>query len=103
MQIVPLSAVPSQQVAILLNGQSCNIYVKTTRYGMYLDLYVSGILVLAGVPCQNLNRIVRSAYLGFVGDLAFYDTQGTLDPSYDGLGSRYVLLYLEPSDPQVAS
>jgi hypothetical protein len=42
--------------------------------------------------------MVRETYLGFIGDLSFTDTQGTSDPVYTGLGSRFVLLYLEASD-----
>ena len=48
--------------------------------------------------CENLNVIVRDAYLGFIGDLAFYDTQGDTAPVYTGLGSRYVLEYFAPSE-----
>jgi hypothetical protein len=50
------------------------------------------------VICQNLNRIVRDLYLGFVGDVLFCDTQGTDDPSSPGLGTRFVFCYLSPSD-----
>lgn len=45
-----------------------------------------------------MNLIVRSAYLGFIGDLAFIDTQGTSDPIYAGLGTRFQLVYLFPVD-----
>lgn len=67
---------------------------------MFLDLYVANSLIIGGVICENANRIVRSSYLGFVGDLAFFDTQGEEDPIYTGLGSRWVLDYLEPADMQ---
>ena len=43
--------------------------------------------------CLNLVGLVRSAYLGFIGQLAFFDTQGTSDPDYSGLGTRYQLVY----------
>jgi len=42
--------------------------------------------------------LVNDVYLGFSGDLEFVDTQGTDDPTFDGLGTRYQLVYLEPSD-----
>ena len=98
MQIVPLQSVPNQAISILLGGQNCqiNVYTKTSR--LYLDLYVDNILIVGGVLCQNLNRIVRSTYLGFVGDLGFIDNQGSSDPAYDGLGTRFSLAYLEPPD-----
>jgi hypothetical protein len=38
------------------------------------------------------------AYLGFSGDLVFVDTLGDQDPTYDGLGARYALIYLRPSE-----
>ena len=44
------------------------------------------------------NRIVRDTYLGFLGDLAFFDLQGEDDPYYTGLGDRWVLGYLTTAD-----
>lgn len=105
MQIIPISDTDSQTITTVLAGQNCkiNLYQKST--GFYCDLYVSDVLIIGGVICQNLNRIVRSTYLGFTGDLCFYDTQGTttvpstgLDPSSPGVGTRYLLLYLESTD-----
>ena len=62
---------------------------------MFLDLYINDALTLAGVPCMNAVGIVRNTYLGFAGELVFLDTQGTADPYYDGLGSRWVLGWVE--------
>lgn len=100
MQIIPIQPVPNQTLAVNLNGQACQINIYQTIYGLFLDLYVNNgaTLVVSGVLCEDLNRIVRSAYLGFTGDLAFIDTQGLNDPVYAQLGSRYVLAYLEASD-----
>jgi hypothetical protein len=98
MLIIPLKAVPSQAVTASLGGQNCqvNVYQKST--GLFCDVYVSDVLIIGGVICQNLNRIVRSAYLGFLGDLFFFDQHGTDDPDYTGVGSRYLLYYLEVGD-----
>src|ERR1700744_3004499 len=100
MQIIPLQAVPNQTLLVDLNGQSSQINVYQTNWGVFLDLYVSNVLIIGGVICQNLNRIVRSAYLGFSGDLCFIDNQGSDDPVYTGLGTRFSLAYLEASDLQ---
>ena len=43
--------------------------------------------------CLNEVGLVRESYLGFVGQLVFVDMQGSSDPTYDGLGSRYLLTY----------
>ena len=98
MLIVPLQAVASQTVAVQLAGQNCQINVYQKSTGLYCDLYVNGSLIIGGVICQNLNNIVRDLSLGFIGDLAFIDTQGSSDPDYTGLGGRFSLAYLELSD-----
>lgn len=98
--VIPLRPIPSQTITITLSNQSCRINVRQTSTGIYLDLYVNDTLIIGGVHCQDLNPIVRNRYLGFIGDLAFYDTQpstitGPNDPVYTGLGSRYVLEYYQ--------
>lgn len=98
MQTVPLQAVPNQTLQVQLGTQACSLNIYQQAYGLYVDLYVNNVLIIAGVIAENLNRIVRSVYLGFVGDFAFVDTQGSTDPVYTGLGDRYQLLYLEPAD-----
>ena len=98
MVIIPLQAVPSQAVSVTLGTQISQINVYQKLPGLFIDLYVDNVLVIGGVICQNLNRIVRSAYLGFSGDLAFIDNQGDTDPVFTGLGTRYSLAYLSPAD-----
>ena len=98
MVIIPLQPIPSQNVTVLLGGQYCQINVYEKFFGLFIDLYVDNALVIGGVLCQNLNRVVLSAYLGFIGDLCFIDNQGGSDPRYAGLGGRFSLAYLEASD-----
>lgn len=97
-QAIPLQPIPAQLFTIALGNQLCQISVYQKSTGLFIDLYVSGGLIIAGVICENLNRIVRNTYLGFVGDLAFIDNQGASDPFYTGLGTQYTLLYLEEAD-----
>lgn len=94
MLVIPLRPVPSQVVAVTLANQACKINVYQTDTGLYVDLYVSDAPIVTGVIALNANKIVRSEYLGFIGDLAFFDTLGKSDPSYEGLGDQYVLMYL---------
>jgi hypothetical protein len=98
MQIIPIADVPNQTLNVTLASQNCNINVYQKSTGLYCDLYIGSTLIIGGVICENLNRIVRSLYLGFIGDLCFQDTQGTSDPSYPGLGTRFLFLYLSVSD-----
>jgi hypothetical protein len=98
MLTIPLQATPSQSLSVLLAGQNCQINVYQKSTGMYLDLYVSNSPIITATICLDRVRMVRETYLGFIGDLSFVDTQGASDPVYTGLGSRFVLLYLEASD-----
>jgi hypothetical protein len=94
-QIIPLLATNSQTLSVRLGGQPCRIHVYQKSTGLYLDLYVADVLTLGGVACRNGVGIVRDAYFGFVGDLLFADTQGSSDPEASGLGTRWVLAYVD--------
>ncbi len=98
MQTIPLNAVPSQTLNITLANQAVKLNIYTLATGLYMDVLLAGTVICSGVICLNYNKIIRAAYTGFIGDFMFYDTQGTDDPTYDGLGSRYQLIYLEASD-----
>ena len=98
MLFIPLQQVPNQSVSVNLSGQYCQVNVYQKFFGLFLDLYVADSLIIGGVLCENLNRIVRSAYLGFSGDLGFWDMQGNTDPNYTGVGSRYQLVYLTAAE-----
>ena len=96
MDQIPLSPVPAQTCTVTLGGQACRLDVFQKSTGLFVNLYLSDVPVVLGVIAQHANRLVREPYGLFVGDLAFFDLQGTDDPQYDGLGSRWVLGYLTP-------
>lgn len=98
MQRIPLISAPALTFSVTLAGQVCkiNLYQRQTR--VYMDLFVANNPVVLGAICLDRTRIVRYAHLGFVGDLAFYDTQGVSDPDYTGFGGRFDLVYLEAAD-----
>lgn len=98
MFVIPLTSVPSQKLSALLAGQNCQIKVYQKTTGVYLDLSINDSPIVSGVICRDRVVLVRDTYLGFTGDLAFFDTQGTSDPTYDGLGARYQLVYLSPGE-----
>lgn len=103
MQEVLIQAVPNQTFQVQLGGQSCIFSIYQLAYGLFLDLVAEGVPICAGQTCENLNRLVRGAYLGFIGNLTFVDTQGgiaPIDPVYTGLGARFRLIYLEATDLQ---
>jgi len=98
MQSIPIKAVANQTLVVALNNQNCqlNVYQKST--GIFVDLYKDNALIIAGVLARNLRLIVMGKYLGFSGDLVFFDNQGTRDPEYSGLGDRYSLFYILASE-----
>ncbi len=102
-QIIPLNAAANQVTSVTLNQQQTTLRLFTGPMGLFIDVSVNGSLIIAGVLCLQANVIVRDAYLGFSGDLAFYDTQpdaiyGAQDPQYPGLGARWILVYFLPSE-----
>ena len=98
MLVIPVQAIPNQQLQVQLGTQACTLEITQTAYGLFMNVYVSGTLIVGGVLCNNVTLIVGNAYLGFIGDMIFLDTQGNSNPVFTGLGVRYQLLYLTPND-----
>jgi hypothetical protein len=99
MLIVPTQSLPNQTLQISLAQQPVQLAIYQTNYGLFIDVVQAGIPIALGVLCHNLDPIVRAAYTGFVGDLAWFDTSGDgEDPIYTGLGDRFQLIYLEATD-----
>jgi hypothetical protein len=107
--IVPVSPVPAQFFQVPLGGQNCFVNLYQLDTGLFMDLQVSGaggVLtpIIYGAKCLNLNLIVRSAYLGFIGDFAWVDNNSPtnpaqgMDPYYTGLGAQFSLVYLSTAD-----
>jgi hypothetical protein len=92
-QTIPIIPTPAQSFTIQLNSQNCEISLYQKNTGLYFDLVIDGNPIVQSMLCLNLVGLVRETYLGFVGQLAFVDTKGNSDPTYDGLGSRYQLVY----------
>lgn len=91
---VPTIGSPSQSLTAYLGGQSVRLDISQRDVGLFCDVYANSKLIIGGVPIENDNAIVRSAYLGFPGDLFFHDTQGGIDNiGFTDLASRVALLY----------
>ena len=99
MQTLPLKAVPNQKMSSLLAGQqvAINLYLLADQH-LYMDVFMNNAALVTGVICQNNHLIVRDAAASFNGDLLITDTQGSNDPTYDGLGTRYQLIYLTEAE-----
>ena len=103
---VPLQPIPSQEVQVILGGQNCTFSVYSRFGKLYADLLVDSEPVFTGCICQNLQWVNQSPSYLFSGGLMFVDALGEEAPRWDGLGSRWSLLYLdaeEAKDPQAAA
>ncbi|GAN61542.1 hypothetical protein ACI01nite_26710 [Acetobacter cibinongensis] len=100
MQAIPLTPTPSQSLAVLLGGQNVGVVLRQRSNGLYADIALNGRTILVGVICQDRTLLVGRSYHGMKGDLVFVDQYGKTDsnPTYDGLGSRYVLYWIEPGE-----
>lgn len=91
--VIPILPEPAQNLRVQLGQQQCVIALYQRWGRLYLDLMVDNVQIMRARLCRDRVGLVRDAYLGFAGQLAFVDTQGTSDPEYTGLGSRYILIY----------
>lgn len=99
MKQVPLQAVPSQTVNVILGNQNCILTLRQLSTGLYMNVAVGQTEIVGLVLCEDINRIVRDLYLGFLGDFVFFDTTGQgFDPFYTGLEDRFALYYIEASE-----
>lgn len=99
MLTVGAQAIPNQQLQCQLGNQAVTLNIYQTPFAMHMDVLVGSDLIVAGVICENANRIVRDAYLGFSGDFVWFDTTGEgNDPVYTGIGTQFSLIYLSPAE-----
>lgn len=90
---VPLKAVPSQGVNVILAGQPCTILLRQIGGRQYLSLSLNGTVICRNVLLVNMSGVVRASYTGFIGELAAIDTQGDEAPQYSGWGTRWLLAF----------
>lgn len=90
---IPLKAIPSQSINVVLVGQPCAIDLRLMGGRQYFGLSVNGTVICRNVLLVNQSRIVRAGYTGFVGEFAVIDTQGDAPPDYTGWGTRWLLAF----------
>lgn len=91
--LVPLAAAPAQLLKVSLTSTSVQVQLRQRSTGLYLDLWQDKARLCSGILCQDRTWLVRDKALGLPGDFTFMDTEGTQDPDYTQLGTRYRLLY----------
>lgn len=99
MIFIPTSPIPNQRLSVVLNEQECNILLRWQQIRLYLDLSVAGQPIRSGMICQDRVSLLGRDVLGFNGFLFFGDTAGFEPPHWEGLESRYFLMYFAPDEP----
>ena len=94
MQQIPLQPIPSQSTKVVLGGQNCQLLVYQKPQGVFVDINADGVDISVGTIARDAVPLISREYAGFIGNLIFIDTQGSDDPSYEGLGDRWTLVYL---------
>lgn len=98
MNEIPIKSFPNQNFFIVLDQNICKININTWGELLYFSLEVQTTVIATNTICLNLVPLVRQPYLGFNANFLFVDTQGKLDPTYKGLGTRYRLIYLNETE-----
>lgn len=95
MQQIPLTAVPTQRLAVTLDGQACSVEVRQNGRRMYLSLWLNDQMILGARVCRDRSLMLTGAhYRGFAGDLMWVDNSAFDDPQWWGLAGRWSLIYL---------
>lgn len=90
---IPLKPIPAQRFTCPLAGQSYTFWLRQLQSGLYLDLAMQTRPLILGALCLHGTDIIRNPASPLQGTLTFTDTQGSQDPDYTGLGSRFVLQF----------
>jgi len=88
LMVIPIQPIPNQSVSFVMNEISYTVDIDSIRDGLYVSVFQAGAYVLR-------NRALLS-YAPFGFGLQLVDTEGTEDPEYSGLGTRWLLMgYVE--------
>jgi hypothetical protein len=101
--LIPVAAVPTQTLSIVLENQNCEITLQLFGTSLYFSLTADAVPIVKTRIARNKIRFLLDAvYKPFVGDFVFVDTQGDTDPQYAGLGTRYLLVYMTEAEVNAA-
>ena len=64
---------------------------------LFVDLVMDNTVIFTGQVCRGNMALGGDDYLNLPGIFMFLDTQGFEDPTWDGLGSRFILTYMSPT------
>lgn len=94
--IIPAQAVANQELSAILDGLTARITLTTTDYGLFADVLYDNKPVSSGQLCLDRTDINPNRYRGLPQFLGFADLQGIDNPTFEGFGTRFLLIYGDP-------
>lgn len=82
---IELEPIPDQTVTVIILGVKYEIQVKTRRGKLYMCLWIDGV-------CKLINRVLLDMAPA-TENLIMVDTMGNATPVFEGLGTRFKLVW----------
>lgn len=84
MNIIPLSPIPNQRLSVRIDNVEYDLEINLRRGSLYISAWANNINLFH-------NRALRS-YAPMGDDFIMVDTEGVQDPTYELLGTRFLLM-----------
>lgn len=84
MNIIPLSPIPNQRLSVRIGNVKYDLEINLRRGSLYISAWANNINLVH-------NRALRS-YAPMVDGFIMVDTEGVQDPTYEQLGTRFLLM-----------
>lgn len=97
MKVIPIEAVPSRTYRATLDGYKVQFRIKwqTLSTSWFIDLDCEAVgLASHGFSLVTGRDMIANRTKGDMGALVLVDAQGDEDPTFDGLGVRWLLVYV---------
>ena len=98
MEVIPLTAAPSQTFQTTLGGRNVTILVLQRGERAFVDVAVDGRAVRQGALCLDRTPLLAPGTADFPGNLMFVDLEGHSDPRWEGYGSRFALFFYDEDE-----
>ena len=101
MQIIPLIPSPNRVIRADLDGYtvSIDLHWQTKAQQWFIDLNCDQVgLHYNGFALVTGTDMLKSRTTLLLGALILIDSEGNSDPDFDGLGTRWILIYLSRSE-----
>ena len=93
-QKIPIKAIPNQRFNIVLNDQNCTVHLYQRGEYLYMDFIANERTIRTGAICLTDISLLQYPTPYFNGFLFFADTKRMHKaPTFDELGSRFILCY----------